>query len=214
MSNVSEIQTPVELLSGVQGAVSYSKRRWHTSLWQMARFAIVGVLNTTIDVVTLNILLWYFPTHNANLLLGYNSIAYTLGALNSFGLNKYWTFRQRQAITGGELLRFVVVNILGILCNDGLIWSIASSLHPLIANNLVWANISKASAIAGTAMVSYFGMRLWVFAKREPLSKDVLDSANGTGHILEKELIGSTIMTLNGIHSTHQTRSEVHESKS
>lgn len=135
------------------------------------RFSIVGVLNTTIDIVTLNILLWQFPTHSTNFLLLYNSIAYMLGALNSFGLNKYWTFKRRYAITGNELVRFAIVNVVGILCNDGLIWIVATILRPLIASNLPWANISKLIATAGTMVISYLGMRLWVFAIRSQAHK-------------------------------------------
>ena len=167
MAKLSELQTPLALLPGAQDIVSPTERRWITALWQIVRFGIVGVLNTTVDIIALNILLWRFPTHNANLLLLYNSTAYMLGALNSFGFNKYWTFKHRQAITGSEILRFAIVNIIGILCNDGIIWSVASILHPLIANHILWANASKGCAIIGTASVSYLGMRLWVFRRSQ-----------------------------------------------
>ncbi len=60
--------------------------------WEIVRFAIVSVANTVIDLLTLNGLLLLFPTQNATLLVAYNSVAYTVGALNSFVLNKYWTF--------------------------------------------------------------------------------------------------------------------------
>jgi len=167
LANLSEVQTPVELLPGAQDVVSLPERRWITPLWQIVRFGIVGVLNTTVDIIALNILLWRFPTHDANLLLFYNSIAYILGALNSFGFNKYWTFKHRQAVTGSEILRFAIVNIIGILCNDGIIWSVASIFHTLIANHILWANASKGCAIIGTASVSYLGMRLWVFSRSQ-----------------------------------------------
>ena len=164
MAKISEVGTPLDLPSQVRSAPARPKHIWRTLFWQFTRFGIVGVLNTLIDVLTLNLLLWHFPTHNANLLLLYNSIAYLLGALNSFGLNKYWTFGYRQATTGREIARFALINLLAILCNDGMVWSVARVLHPLISSNLLWANASKGSAVAVTALVSYLGMRLWVFA--------------------------------------------------
>lgn len=170
MPNLSE--TPVKLSPDIQTTVPSPKHPWYTSLWQIVRFGTVGVLNTVIDVITLNVLLWLFPTHNANLLLFYNSIAYLVGAMNSFGLNKYWTFKSRHRAIGGEIFRFALVNVLGILCNDGILWIVARTLHPLIASNLVWANVSKGSAILGTAMISYFGMRLWVFASKPHAGKN------------------------------------------
>jgi len=162
----NEVQTVVEVRPSVQRVAPRPLQSWRASLWQIIRFGIVGTLNTIIDLLALNILLWRFPTHSANLLLFYNSIAYTLGALNSFGLNKYWTFRRRQTITGGEVVRFAIVNVGGILCNDSIIWIVAGMLHPLIASNLLWANASKLTAIAGTMMISYLGMWLWVFASK------------------------------------------------
>ena len=166
MPNISEVQTKAEARPSIAGAVPRPARSWGASFWQIVRFGIVGTLNTTIDVLTLNILLWRFPTHDANLLLLYNSVAYTLGALNSFSLNKHWTFKRRQAITGGELVRFAIVNIAGFLCNDSIIWITARILHPLIASSLLWANASKLTALCGTMIVSYLGMRLWVFASK------------------------------------------------
>ncbi len=166
MAHPPEIQTPVEAQASIAGIVPRPAYSWSASFWQIIRFGIVGTLNTIIDVLALNILLWRFPTHNANLLLLYNSIAYTLGALNSFSLNKYWTFQRRQTISSGELVRFAIVNVAAILCNDSIIWMVARILHPLIASNLLWANASKLAAISGTMILSYLGMRLWVFASK------------------------------------------------
>ncbi|HLG66176.1 MAG TPA: glycosyltransferase [Ktedonosporobacter sp.] len=162
MAKVSEMQHSIELPSRVQ--VFSHKRTKAASLWQVIRFGMVGVLNTLVDVVILNFLLWYFPTHNANLLLIYNSIAYTIGAVNSFGLNKYWTFQHKRRVNGGEVTRFALISIVGICCNDGILWLMAKLLHPSIGNNLLWANTSKLTAVIGTAIISYLGMRLWVFA--------------------------------------------------
>ena len=166
MPNISEVPTVVEARPNIQATVPRPARSWSVPFWQIVRFGIVGTLNTTIDVLTLNLLLWRFPIHNANLLLLFNTIAYTLGALNSFGLNRYWTFKRRQTITGGEVVRFAIVNVAGILCNDSIIWVAARILHPLIANNLLWANASKLTALSGTMILSYLGMRLWVFANK------------------------------------------------
>ena len=166
MPNISEVPTVVEARPNIQGTVLRPARSWSASFWQIVRFGIVGALNTTIDVLTLNLLLWRFPTHNANLLLLLNTIAYTLGSLNSFGLNKYWTFKRRQTITGGEVVRFAIVNVAGIICNDSIIWIAARILHPLIASNLLWANASKLIALSGTMILSYLGMHLWVFANK------------------------------------------------
>ncbi len=167
MSKLSETSTLSRINPHISERLPYPmhKRTYmYDALWQFVRFALVGILNTCVDIPLLNLLLWRFPTHNANLLLGYNSLAYMLGAINSFYFNKYWTFKQSKKTTSSQLLRFALISLLGIVCNDGIIWIVARVLHPFIASNFLWANVSKAVAIIGTAAVSYFGMRLLVFA--------------------------------------------------
>ncbi len=161
MAKVSDIQ-PGDVLPGSTWGrgIQAARQAW---LWQIARFGIVGVFNTGIDVLTLNGLLWRFPTHSTNLLLAFNSLAYFVAAVNSFVFNKYWTFRSRQGITGRELVRFAIVTLVGFLCSDSLIWIFGTLLHPLISRPVFWANASKLSSVIGTMLISYLGMRLWVF---------------------------------------------------
>ena len=131
---------------------------------QFVRFSLVGVLNTIIDIVAFNLFILCFPTQNVALLIVYNSLAYALGAFNSYILNKYWTFQRGQGTTGREVMRFVIVNMCSILCNNIMLWLVAGIAHPFISSPTLWANIAKVIAISGTVTLSYLGMRLWVFA--------------------------------------------------
>lgn len=138
-------------------------------LRQVLRFALVGGLNTLVDLLILNGLLLLFPTTSTFKLLAYNSLAYSLGAINSFLLNKYWTFGYRQRTSGKEVRRFVLTTLAGIGWSSAILWLASNVLHPLLINPTVWANASKVFAIAGTALISYLGMRLWVFVNGTPL---------------------------------------------
>lgn len=138
-------------------------RSFKTLFGQIVRFGLVGGLNTLIDLLVLNALLWLLPTQNGWLVVVYNSIAYACGALHSFLLNKYWTFRHKQRTTWNEVARFVLTTLLGIACNDILILWASDLLRPFIANQTLWANGSKAIAITITSLISYVGMRFWVF---------------------------------------------------
>src|SRR6266699_5385075 len=95
-----------------RAAVARLGRMWYTSLWQVGRFVIVGTLNTLVDVLVLNLLLRLFPTHLTQMLLVYNTFAYGCGAINSFLLNKYWTFESRRRLASSEIGRFVVVTLI------------------------------------------------------------------------------------------------------
>ncbi len=142
------------------------RRSWRSLFWQILRFGLVGGVNTGIDLLMFNGLLWLWPTQNTTSLLAYNSFAYAFGAINSFILNKYWTFQNMRRTTYGEVVRFALTTFCGILCNDGILWVAGNFLHPVMINATLWANASKVLAISGTFMISYLGMRLWVFAKQ------------------------------------------------
>lgn len=169
---VQSFEPKLELLPSVEEAIFVPIRtRSRLSIfWEVVRFAIVGIVNTIIDLFALNCLLIFFPSSQPEMLVVYNSVAYAVGALNSFILNKYWTFHRHQKVTKAELLRFALVNPFGILCNDILLGLAAGIAHPLLINTIIWANFSKVFAIAGTSTISFLGMRLWVFAGKTRLS--------------------------------------------
>lgn len=140
--------------------------RWPgKTMRQLLRFGLVGCLNTMIDLLALNALLWLWPTRNATALLFYNSLAYAFGALNSFLLNRYWTFRQRGSTNLREVVRFVLTTLAGIVCNDLILWALSPVLLSAPFNPTIATNIAKMLAIGGTVLISYLGMRLWVFTQ-------------------------------------------------
>ncbi len=163
----------------------FSFRRQWTG--QFIRFGTVGGLNTLLDLLILNGLLKFFPTTNIFTILMFNSIAYSVGAINSFLLNKYWTFGQRQKTTWREVSRFMMMTMLGIVCNDALFSCANILLRPLIVHSSLWVNASKGIAISGTVLISYFGMRLWVFVRR-PQVRIALQNEEGTGYTMSGQI--------------------------
>jgi putative flippase GtrA len=139
---------------------------WSSPIRQFLRYCLVGGANTLIDVLMLNVLLWRFPTNNILVLVVYNSVAYSSGAVTSFFLNKYWTFGHKQRTTGREVIRFAIILALEILYSNGLIWLVGKALQPLMTNVTLWGNASKLLAVAGGAVLSYACMRFWTFAGR------------------------------------------------
>lgn len=141
---------------------------WRSTFRQFFRYCLVGGANTFIDLLMLNILLWRFPTNNVLALVVYNSLAYSSGAVTSFFLNKYWTFRRKQRTSRREVGRFAIILVLEILVSNGLVWLAGKALQPLIANPTLWGNATKLLAVGGSAILSYICMRCWIFAHRSP----------------------------------------------
>ena len=145
-------------------AIAHRSPAWSSTVWQFLRYCLVGGVNTGIDLLTLNILLWRFPTNNVQVLVVYNSFAYTSGAVSSFFLNKYWTFRHKHRTTWREVIRFIVTLLLEVLYSNGLVWIAGKALQPVIANPMLWGNASKLIAVAVGAVITYIFMRFWTFA--------------------------------------------------
>lgn len=145
-------------------AASTRKTR-NSTIWQCVRFGLVGCVNTAIDLLMLNGLLWLWPTQGTARLLLFNTLAYACGALNSFVFNRYWTFQRTGRPNAREGARFLLVTLAAIGCNDLILWVMGTILHPVHLNPTLWANSSKVVAIGGTILLSYLGMRLWVFVQ-------------------------------------------------
>src|SRR5205814_945092 len=136
------------------------------TFWQLVRFSLVGSMNTVVDLLILNTLLMLFPTTNSFVLLSFNALAYGMGAINSFFLNKYWTFGSKHSMTHSELLRFTITTLCGVALSSSIIWLASSVLHPLLLNPTLWANASKIFAVTCTSLISYLAMSLWVFVRK------------------------------------------------
>ena len=134
-------------------------------LKQLLRFGLVGGLNTLLDILVLNALLLLFPTTSTTTLLAYNALAFSIGAINSFLLNKYWTFGHKQKTTLTELSRFTLTTLCGIGWSSLVLWLASTLLHPVVGNATLWANAAKLVSVASSALLSYVGMRLWVFVR-------------------------------------------------
>jgi hypothetical protein len=57
------------------------------------------------------------------------------------------------------------VTLAAIACNDLILWLMSNILHPVHLTPTLWTNVSKVVAIGGTILLSYLGMRLWVFVQ-------------------------------------------------
>ena len=157
----------MSLSTEIAAPIVSTKRSSASIVVQFLRFCVVGSLNTLVDVLAFNLLIWMFPTQDSGLLVIFNSLAYLIGAVNSFCWNKIWTFRQRSEASNVQIIRFALVTSLGIICNDAFLWLATTIFMSLSLTSILWLNVAKVCAIAGSVTVSYIGMRFGVFTKKE-----------------------------------------------
>lgn len=125
---------------------------------QFIKFIIVGVANFLVDLGILTLLNSVFGWP----LLLSNTISYSCGVINSFLLNQYWTFKQKQKFISGNFLKFVLVNLLSLGINNLAIYI----LGELYGMENIWA---KLIATMFSFIVNFAGSKLFIF--KQPTAK-------------------------------------------
>ncbi len=135
---------------------------------QGLKFAVVGGANTGIDFLMMNILFLVFrPSGQAGLMLISVSAA-CMAMLNSYFMNKYWSFsagkapkRERQA---GEFAAFVAVSFLGLAVNTSVFLFCSKFINELFGiSGFLNINASRLVGVGAAMCVTFLGYKLGVF---------------------------------------------------
>ena len=152
------------------------------TLWQIAKFAIVGVLNTVVDFAVFQAL---------NLTLGWvyaaQILGYTAGVINSYLWNSNWTFREQRTRSFREIALFLLVNVASLGVSLGMIWFlrekagitnawVAGWMPHAFAGFIKGDTVCKLLATVVAIAVNYVGNRLFVF-KGKPKAEDEVEKA-------------------------------------
>ncbi len=118
---------------------------------QFLRFCMIGVLNTAVDYAVFSIASLF----SWNIYLA-QTCGYAAGVLNSYTLNRRWTFSTEKGFFSRELTRFIAVNLVSYAASIGALWLLAD----------VWGinkYFAKILLIGVTLVINYALSRLWVF---------------------------------------------------
>ena len=121
----------------------------HT-IGEFLKFAVVGLLNTGVDVAIFFLLTGVNMPYVAAQLVSYSS-----GAANSYLLNKFWTFRS-SGLSYTEIIRFTTVNLVSLAISV----VVLTLLHDTAGMGLAAA---KAGATLCALAANFLGNKLWVF---------------------------------------------------
>ena len=137
---------------------------------QIFRFGVVGIINTVVDLAVLNILIFVAHTGQTGTMFAvFKTIAFVCAVLNSYFLNRSWTFRRaddkHHLVEGAQ---FLFISLLGAIVNVGTSSYVATYMNP------IWGIHAKAwpsfAALVGTAFslgFNFIGYKFWVFAHRK-----------------------------------------------
>jgi putative flippase GtrA len=134
---------------------------------RLSKFTVVGVVNASVDILTLNLFLWFAPTRDPSLLALYNGVALVLANLNSYVWNTRWTFRGRATSDARQRLLFTLQALINISVSNGLFWVL---VRPILVYTDVPAylagNTAKVVSVLVASVLSFFMMRYLVFSRK------------------------------------------------
>lgn len=147
------------------------------SVAQFSKFFIVGLTNTGIDFLVLNFLMWITQTYKGTSIVIFGTISFSVAVINSYLLNKYWTFSASVGPAGGahkgnaagamsEFAKFLTVSVTGLALNISIIYFITTMVNPAFGLiPVLWANFAKVVATGAVLVWNFAGYKLFVFKK-------------------------------------------------
>lgn len=128
---------------------------------QIIKFSIIGVLNTIIDFSILNFLVRILSWT----VLPANTISFSVAVINSYFLNKYWTFRDKQPVHIKQFSMFIMVSLVGLGLSNLLIYlGLEIFKTYTFGLSFVWHyNIAKAMSAIIVLVWNFLASKFWVF---------------------------------------------------
>lgn len=133
-----------------QGGPQDAPERAHLTRW--FRFGVTGGINTAIDLSVFALCRYVLELG----LLVSNTLAFSAAVINSFVMNKRWTFGDARAghALWGVALRFLLFTLAGLGLANGSIWLAAQVMPDFLA---------KCVSVAVTMVWNYATYRRFVF---------------------------------------------------
>ncbi|MBU6500753.1 MAG: GtrA family protein [Patescibacteria group bacterium] len=135
-------------------------------VYQFAKFAAVGTLNSFIDIGVLNLEI-FLSGHAAGIYYPiFKAVSFVFATTNSFIWNKYWTFNSGDTKATSEAAKFYIVAVVGWILNVGsatLVVDFISRPSSISAN--LWANVGALVGIAASFLWDFLAYKYLVFKK-------------------------------------------------
>ena len=155
------IALPILTLVGIQIAWFLGKKI--KLLWQLVKFAQVGVLNTAIDFGILNFFIAITGVASGVGIILINATSFSTALVNSFFWNKEWVFGQTKK---SNFLTFAAVTLIGLSINTGVVYILTTYVPPvLVTSASLWANLAKLAATVLSLIWNFMGYKLIVFKR-------------------------------------------------
>ena len=141
---------------------------------QFTKFVLVGVMNTLVDLVILNIETSLSSVREGSGYAIQKGVSFLAAVTFSYFVNKHWTFQDRsKEEEGKKFSQFFFVSIIGMAINVTVATLMVTYGKPVInpmlnmpfLSDQIWVNIGALSGTAIGLVWNFIGYKFWVFKK-------------------------------------------------
>ena len=154
------------ILTAAGMLVARSLSKYLPIFLQLAKFIVVGVLNTLVDLGVLNLLIFAVGITLGPAYVVFKSISFIAAVSNSYVWNKYWTFGSGNKDTK-EIAQFFAVSIVGFFLNVGIASAIANFVSIAGFSPQLMANVGALSGTVLGLIWNFLGYKFIVFKKTQ-----------------------------------------------
>jgi len=155
------------VLSALGTAVLGFVGRFVPVIWQVAKFGLIGVMNTAVNLGIYNVLISATGFNKGTALSVIFLVAFIFAVANSYFWNKHWVFNEIHSKNRSETIQFFVVTSVTAIVSGLLIKIITDYISPVGGLDATqWANVANACAIVTSFIMNFFGYKLIVFRPR------------------------------------------------
>jgi len=122
---------------------------------QFLKFAIVGVINTLINLLVLYVLTEFLGIYY----LISAVFAFVVAVTNSFILNKIWTFQEKIGHRAySRYFKFLIISLTALIFNLLLLYILVEYFN-------IWYMLAQLIGVVLNLIINFLGNKLWTFKK-------------------------------------------------
>ncbi len=148
-------------------AFGYFLSRIRPFFFQLAKFGLIGVANTVVDLGIYNLFIYMSDVSSGYLIAVFKSFSVLAAIVNSYVWNKFWSFEKKEVRNiGEEFTQFLMVSLVGLLLNVGITAFVVNVIGaPAGVADKTWANIGGLAASVLVLTWNFVGYKFFVFKK-------------------------------------------------
>ncbi len=148
-------------------AVGYALSKIRPFFFQLAKFGLIGVTNSVVDLGIYNFFIYHSDVTSGSLIIVFKCISVLGAIINSYVWNKFWSFDKKSADNlGKEFTQFLIISSIGLLLNVGITAFVVNIIGaPTGFSEKAWANVGGLTASALVLTWNFVGYKFFVFKK-------------------------------------------------